>query len=65
MKSLLEVLRRDTETTDWDIAIWFPSPNSWLSGQLPKSLLSSAQDESAARLVRAAEQEVVAEDDAA
>jgi hypothetical protein len=59
---LLVTLRKGG-MTDWDIAIWFTTPNGWLSGQVPKALLRDPHRESAARMEHAAGQEVASDDE--
>jgi hypothetical protein len=59
---LLAALRTAGGMTDWDIALWFTTPNGWLSGQAPKTLLLDPNRESAARLKHAAEQEIASDD---
>jgi hypothetical protein len=40
----LEALRSDPHTTDWQAALWFASPTSWLEGRRPVDLLDSDPD---------------------
>jgi len=59
VKDILEILRGNDSITDWDVAIWFTSPNSWLDGALPKTLLPLLERDRGLipRLHQAAEQE--------
>jgi len=53
VKAVLEALPDDMN--DWDIALWFDSPNAYLDGRLPKDLLS--EEETCKVLIEAARHE--------
>ena len=40
----IDLLRSDPHTTDWQVALWFASPTSWLSGTRPVDLLDDDPD---------------------
>ncbi len=50
----LEWLRSDPHTTDWQAALWFATPTSWLGGRRPVDLLGEGAD----AVVEAARREV-------
>jgi len=62
VKRVLAILRQDPDMSDWDIAVWFTTPSGALSGERPKSLLNTRNEEAIARLIRAAEDEVATDD---
>lgn len=50
----LAALRSDPHTTDWQAALWFATPTSWLRGQRPLDVLDADPD----LVVEAAQREV-------
>lgn len=52
---LLAILRRDSERTDWDNALWFVGESGWLNGHTPLDCLQTSPE----AVKRAAEQEVL------
>ncbi len=40
----IDLLRSDPHTTDWQMALWFVTPTSWLGGTRPVDLLDEAPD---------------------
>lgn len=52
--SALEWLRSDSHTTDWQAALWFVTPTSWLAGRRPVDLLEIDPD----AVIEAARREV-------
>lgn len=50
----LEQLRSDPHTTDWQAALWFATPTSWLGGRRPVDVLDEEPD----AVVEAARREV-------
>lgn len=55
IKEILEILHRDAELTDWDIALWFAGDTGWLDGKTPMECLDSHRD----HVFRAATQEAL------
>jgi hypothetical protein len=50
----LRWLRSDPHTTDWQAALWFTTPTSWLGGRRPVDVLDDDPD----AVVEAARREV-------
>jgi hypothetical protein len=44
MQAALAALRSDPHTTDWQTALWFSTPTSWLGGKRPIDLLNAVPD---------------------
>lgn len=54
IKGALELLRSDPHTSDWQAALWFATPTSWLGGRRPVDVLDNDPD----AVVEAARREV-------
>ncbi|HWF51616.1 MAG TPA: hypothetical protein VG294_13340 [Solirubrobacteraceae bacterium] len=54
IKAVLDALRSDPHTTDWQAALWFATPTSWLGGRRPVDVL----DEDPEAVTEAARREV-------